>query len=915
LLWGSLQLFFWLLIHPSAWRNYVARIDPSLRADFYLAELGRRQWRNAKLRRLLIKGYVVWPLLVGLVVWLTGLAEANQMLAPSYSLPSRVAFAVVISLALGLAGGLMVSVAVGIVGGVVGSLAFSLAAIWPGKPEQIAAQVMMIGLALGVAGSAAYGAASVTPGSRAGHRPIYSFTRQMVGIVAGVVIGLAGTVVAGSLAISMASQLSFSAAREIVFGVAGGGTINVARGLTLGAASGMAVGVAIGRRTNPRREVWFGTLFGVTIGLTRIIAVVGAGPQLVGLTDAAMLTALFALSYVLAERIAGPWAGAVAGALGSGSVFFLSIIGDYPRWPILPIGVICIILGLTLAWWRPILFYPFVALWNLFLYRLDANRSPQLSFLRWHAAFWDEYQRLSYIGLKDHLLLILQRDLAQGHAALNYLANSPQRWAAQAAQIELDAHGLESCTDLTAISQAHRSLAAGELAGPASALLRSFSRLSQDVEAALRQESVYNQRLALSAIEDRLDGLVRELTRSSEPYAARFLPVILHWRTLIANYGRSLAAAVEARQEIDNPYIIGVPLTEQQEIFIGRTDISARIEQLLRDQRRPPLLLYGQRRMGKTSLLNNLGRLLPTTVIPLFVDLQGASRAEGHAGLLYNIARDMVKSARQRRNLVLPPLDRAVLTTDPFTHFDEWLDQVEQTLERREPYTALLALDEFETLDSAINKGRYDEEDVLGMLRHLIQHRPRFKVLLAGSRQLGEFQRWAGYLINVQVIHISYLQEAEARQLIEQPVKEFTLRYEPEASRRVVALTRGHPFLVQLLCAEIVALKNEQEPSRRRLATPADVEAAIPEALNSGSFFFADIQRNQVEANGLSLLRALAAQGEGGLIDRASLARRANLVDNDGLDQTLAQLFQRELIEPINGGYRFQVELIRRSFI
>jgi AAA+ ATPase superfamily predicted ATPase len=93
------------------------------------------------------------------------------------------------------------------------------------------------------------------------------------------------------------------------------------------------------------------------------------------------------------------------------------------------------------------------------------------------------------------------------------------------------------------------------------------------------------------------------------------------------------------------------------------------------------------------------------------------------------------------------------------------------------------------------------------MLRNLIQHRPKFKVLIAGSHTIQEYQRWASYLINVQVVHISYLKEHEARQLIEHPVKDFTLRYEPNAVERVLQLTRCHPFLVQLLCAEIVALK------------------------------------------------------------------------------------------------------------
>src|SRR5262245_18824499 len=99
---------------------------------------------------------------------------------------------------------------------------------------------------------------------------------------------------------------------------------------------------------------------------------------------------------------------------------------------------------------------------------------------------------------------------------------------------------------------------------------------------------------------------------------------------------------------------------------------------------------------------------------------------------------------------------------------------------------------------------------------------------LAGSHTLDELQRLAGYLINVQVVQIGYLKQDEARQLVERPVEGFALRYEPEASQHVLDLTRGHPFLTQLLCAEIVAHKNEQEPAARRLACLDDVEAAVP---------------------------------------------------------------------------------------
>jgi hypothetical protein len=88
------------------------------------------------------------------------------------------------------------------------------------------------------------------------------------------------------------------------------------------------------------------------------------------------------------------------------------------------------------------------------------------------------------------------------------------------------------------------------------------------------------------------------------------------------------------------------------------------------------------------------------------------------------------------------------------------------------------------------------------------------------------------------------------------------------------------------------------------------VKAAVPEALSHGSFFFADIQQNQVDAAGLALLRFLAAQGEGAVVSRETLDRHFPTE----LNRTLDLPIRRELIEPTGGGYRFHVELIRRWF-
>ncbi|MDZ8034762.1 hypothetical protein [Nostoc sp. DedSLP04] len=80
--------------------------------------------------------------------------------------------------------------------------------------------------------------------------------------------------------------------------------------------------------------------------------------------------------------------------------------------------------------------------------------------------------------------------------------------------------------------------------------------------------------------------------------------------------------------------------------------------------------------------------------------------------------------------------------------------------------------------------------------------------------------------------------------------------------------------------------------------------------MQSGGFFFADIQNNQVDATGQAILHFIAAQGE-----RAIVSCQTLLQQFPDADITFNLLLQRKLIEEVDDGYRFQVEFIRRWFI
>ncbi len=929
---ASLVILSWLMFKPSAWQTYVSNIDSNLAPDFTLAELNTTHWNNKALQKLLFLGHGLWSVwvysIIILSLWLLNIPDEILILTSVYALS--------FSFVGGILGSFSVSVAFGITVGIFGGILLSLpiglgeygfdnmdSLLIFSMAENIAIAVMLNifdlqtslqdidyrslwTVTLGIFAASCAGSIMYSTTKKTISHPQY---RQIGSIVIGVFVsGLAVFLIIGLMSILAPSAAwmqtgalyvlaydglivsVFTLAIILIWGVL---TWRWRQSLKIGSSICLLLILLILVKNVLTISSWNVILSPLILGIYG------------GIENAILYMSLFAFPYVLAKRIANPWAGIIAGVFGSAGTYiiFTVIMGHYAT--TLPLTLLALLLGLSLTWWRPILFYPFQAAWNLVLHHAD-ERNTEGNLLHLHAAFWDEQQHLPLFGLETYLVMVAERNLTEGEAAIEYLITTPQNWAAKEAQIELDARRLQSYLNVTSISNAHNKLAAGELGGPTSALLRSFSRISKDVKAALTQESKYNQRLALDAIEERLDGLLRELTRSSEHYAIRFRPIAASWRKTIANYVHTLSIAVESRQEISNPYIIGIPLTEHQEIFVGRSDVSERIEKLLLDSRCPPLLLYGQRRTGKTSLLNNLGKLLPSTIIPLFIDLQGpTSLAKDHAGFFYNISRAMLTSAKRHRELLFPVLTREQVNLDPFTSFDEWLDEVEQYLDYNQ--TILLILDEFSALEHIFNKKILDEESVLGMFRHIIQHRPRIKILLSGSHTLDEFERWASYLINVQIVHISYLQATEALQLIEQPVKDFALLYEEKASQRVLAITRCHPALIQLLCAEIVNLKNKQHVNERRLATVNDVEAAIPGALQYGRFFFADISNNQVSAKGLAILRYLAAQGEGKVVSSATLQFPDSL--------TITNLLQRELIETLGDGYRFQVELIRRWFV
>ncbi len=110
-------------------------------------------------------------------------------------------------------------------------------------------------------------------------------------------------------------------------------------------------------------------------------------------------------------------------------------------------------------------------------------------------------------------------------------------------------------------------------------------------------------------------------------------------RTRSATFTAKILTVPTYSKAIPNLYQPGTPLRPDSPIFFGREEYIAAI----RDTFLPAgvaraLVLTGRQRMGKTSLLRQLGQRLGPTLVPVYLDLQGLALDPGMPAFFADLA-------------------------------------------------------------------------------------------------------------------------------------------------------------------------------------------------------------------------------------------------------------------------------------
>jgi len=223
--------------------------------------------------------------------------------------------------------------------------------------------------------------------------------------------------------------------------------------------------------------------------------------------------------------------------------------------------------------------------------------------------------------------------------------------------------------------------------------------------------------------------------------------------------------------------------------------------------------------------------------------------------------------------------------------FDGWLNELEKLLER-EDRILLLLFDEFEKLEEAAKDGYLNLNLLLDWFRSTIQNRPHVALLFSGVRTFGEMgANWAGYFVNAQTLKVSFLQPAEARHLITQPVPHFPGQdiFGDGVVERILHVTNCHPFLVQAVCSTLIENLNAANRERAELE---DVAIAMNQVLeNWWDTYFRDLWERSDQYQKTCLV-ALKHAGESDLL---RIAQQCGL-DEKTVRGTLQTLLKRDLV-------------------
>ncbi len=265
-------------------------------------------------------------------------------------------------------------------------------------------------------------------------------------------------------------------------------------------------------------------------------------------------------------------------------------------------------------------------------------------------------------------------------------------------------------------------------------------------------------------------------------------------------------------------------------MFFGREDVFSWIERSLAGKYVDHILvLHGQRRVGKTSVLKQIPNFLPDKYVQVFFDLQGRTNTSLDR-FMWWLAREIARTLKQERGLQIQRPNRDDFAADPEFLLNDFLPGLRPLLGDQ---VLLLTFDEFDTLDRDEIQDSF-AKPLIATLRRLMELDYLnfiFSIGSSGDKLENMQASYTDFFKSALYRKISFLTGDDAHRLITKPV-EGVIEYERKAVARIAEITSGHPYFTQLLCHELFSLC--QKTGSRKI-NQGDVESVLEDVIERGT--------------------------------------------------------------------------------
>ena len=354
-----------------------------------------------------------------------------------------------------------------------------------------------------------------------------------------------------------------------------------------------------------------------------------------------------------------------------------------------------------------------------------------------------------------------------------------------------------------------------------------------------------------------------------------------------------------------NPYIIGRPLFKHESLF-GRKAIFNLISDHLENNVRI-ILFYGQRRVGKTSIIRQISQNIEENIRDQFIfisldfqDKIDKSLKEILKYMANKILDELQIDEEDLQNLANDISDNSDIFDDIF------LPNIYDYLGHKK---LVFICDEFDVLSESNNNSAY--------IIQLAQRHDRLFIIPVVGRNLSRLPNLISLLHEAPHYKIRFLDQRNTQEIITQSDTVF-LRYQPEAIEAIFNLSAGHPFFIQVICSALYNLardryKNNPIPDSLQI-TDEDVENVIDTAIEAGEgaldFWHELSPEEQIILPAVAEAQKIAIVQNQSIPEQPlTLLKKYGIVSTKSLQEVYKQLAEYEVLDDTK--CRLKVRLFR----